>query len=378
MDRNDDACFVCKGQGELVCCDVCPRAYHQQCCDITLKELNSDDEWACPHCRTNHDAQQQQQHAAKRPKTGACSSSSSSSSSLPSAPPSSSSAAKTTRSTASTTASAQAASTTLSASGAGAGAGAGAGETQGTEPAPGLTLHEGRCTFCNQAGQVLDCSGCSKPFHPYCALLELEDVKTRTLWYCEECSRSGVSISATVDRAATARQRREVELQEILRKVDVDRIKSGRSLTNSAVRKPSKTAGTGNSGGRQKVNGPTSALTSFLREKGITAANTGSRWDPYQRRHGRRRRRGRNEYEDTDDDDDDDDEGDDDDGGDDDDDDEVAVSGRMSTRGKHQLAEAKKKKKKKKEQQKLNAKRKAEEAAARKERQKHAVLEAAR
>ncbi|XP_065108889.1 uncharacterized protein [Paramisgurnus dabryanus] len=52
--RNDDVCYECGSDGDLVCCDECPRAFHSQC---HLPAVNEDStgEWMCTFCvlRTN-------------------------------------------------------------------------------------------------------------------------------------------------------------------------------------------------------------------------------------------------------------------------------------------------------------------------------------
>ncbi|XP_067089891.1 nuclear body protein SP140-like protein [Osmerus mordax] len=49
---SDDDCFICRGVGNLVMCDTCPRSFHQDChlprLDDTL--LSSDCEWVCTVC----------------------------------------------------------------------------------------------------------------------------------------------------------------------------------------------------------------------------------------------------------------------------------------------------------------------------------------
>uniref|UniRef100_A0A8C1FA65 SP110 nuclear antigen, tandem duplicate 4 n=1 Tax=Cyprinus carpio carpio TaxID=630221 RepID=A0A8C1FA65_CYPCA len=46
---NDDVCFVCDSEGDLVCCDECPRAFHSHC---HLPAVNGDSpgQWSCTFC----------------------------------------------------------------------------------------------------------------------------------------------------------------------------------------------------------------------------------------------------------------------------------------------------------------------------------------
>uniref|UniRef100_A0A9J7XXL8 SP110 nuclear antigen, tandem duplicate 4 n=1 Tax=Cyprinus carpio carpio TaxID=630221 RepID=A0A9J7XXL8_CYPCA len=48
--QNDDVCFVCDSEGDLVCCDECPRAFHSHC---HLPAVNGDSpgsQWSCTFC----------------------------------------------------------------------------------------------------------------------------------------------------------------------------------------------------------------------------------------------------------------------------------------------------------------------------------------
>jgi len=47
FDGNEDQCAICHGDGGLVCCDSCPKAYHMQC--INLLVLPTGD-FYCPLC----------------------------------------------------------------------------------------------------------------------------------------------------------------------------------------------------------------------------------------------------------------------------------------------------------------------------------------
>ena len=53
-DGNQFYCQVCKGFGDVVCCDGCPRVYHHMCIpttDHSRRALdNDDDPWFCPIC----------------------------------------------------------------------------------------------------------------------------------------------------------------------------------------------------------------------------------------------------------------------------------------------------------------------------------------
>ena len=44
-----DFCYICKDGGELLCCDICPLAYHLGCL-IPPMEAIPDGEWSCPRC----------------------------------------------------------------------------------------------------------------------------------------------------------------------------------------------------------------------------------------------------------------------------------------------------------------------------------------
>ena len=52
-DGNVSYCQLCRLPGNLVCCDVCPRAFHQQCLDDmagTRPSKGNTSHWECPVC----------------------------------------------------------------------------------------------------------------------------------------------------------------------------------------------------------------------------------------------------------------------------------------------------------------------------------------
>ena len=50
-DANDNFCHVCRGTGDLVCCDECPRAFHMHCIAPRMtKAEEAADHWACRVC----------------------------------------------------------------------------------------------------------------------------------------------------------------------------------------------------------------------------------------------------------------------------------------------------------------------------------------
>ncbi|KAK2864776.1 hypothetical protein Q7C36_003930 [Tachysurus vachellii] len=54
--ENDDVCFICNSPGNLVCCDVCPRAFHHHCHLPVLQDRTLGSNWLCTYCvlKTNH------------------------------------------------------------------------------------------------------------------------------------------------------------------------------------------------------------------------------------------------------------------------------------------------------------------------------------
>lgn len=52
QDDNDDYCSSCGGNGDLICCDGCPRSFHMTCLDPPLNKYAMPVEWFCNVCRT--------------------------------------------------------------------------------------------------------------------------------------------------------------------------------------------------------------------------------------------------------------------------------------------------------------------------------------
>ncbi|EQC40593.1 hypothetical protein SDRG_02480 [Saprolegnia diclina VS20] len=52
LDANLDYCTICKEDGDLVCCDKCPRSYHLLCLNMSDDDLPEGD-WECAEC-TGH------------------------------------------------------------------------------------------------------------------------------------------------------------------------------------------------------------------------------------------------------------------------------------------------------------------------------------
>ena len=47
LDDNQDTCAICSDTGRLLCCDVCPLAYHLDCVALDVIPKGH---WACPRC----------------------------------------------------------------------------------------------------------------------------------------------------------------------------------------------------------------------------------------------------------------------------------------------------------------------------------------
>uniref|UniRef100_A0A8B9EMV2 Zinc finger MYND-type containing 8 n=1 Tax=Anser cygnoides TaxID=8845 RepID=A0A8B9EMV2_ANSCY len=47
--RNDFYCWVCHREGQVLCCELCPRVYHAKCLKLTAEP---EGDWFCPECET--------------------------------------------------------------------------------------------------------------------------------------------------------------------------------------------------------------------------------------------------------------------------------------------------------------------------------------
>jgi hypothetical protein len=45
--HNDSYCWICHKEGEVICCETCPRVFHIKC--IQLETAPTED-WVCPEC----------------------------------------------------------------------------------------------------------------------------------------------------------------------------------------------------------------------------------------------------------------------------------------------------------------------------------------
>ncbi|KAI0971726.1 hypothetical protein F4678DRAFT_431666 [Xylaria arbuscula] len=54
QDDNDDSCYTCGGNGELVCCDGCTFSFHFMCIDPPMDEGRIPDEWFCNECQMRY------------------------------------------------------------------------------------------------------------------------------------------------------------------------------------------------------------------------------------------------------------------------------------------------------------------------------------
>lgn len=53
-DGNSDECCLCRMDGNLICCDGCPAAFHSRCVGV-VKDLLPEGEWYCPECLVDKD-----------------------------------------------------------------------------------------------------------------------------------------------------------------------------------------------------------------------------------------------------------------------------------------------------------------------------------
>lgn len=55
-DGNVDYCLICNESGGIICCDKCPRGFHDTCLEIEGEELP--DSWECPRCTIDETEQE--------------------------------------------------------------------------------------------------------------------------------------------------------------------------------------------------------------------------------------------------------------------------------------------------------------------------------
>lgn len=48
--RNDFYCWVCHREGQVLCCELCPRVYHAKCLRLTSEP---EGDWFCPECEVS-------------------------------------------------------------------------------------------------------------------------------------------------------------------------------------------------------------------------------------------------------------------------------------------------------------------------------------
>ncbi|XP_036420029.1 nuclear body protein SP140-like isoform X2 [Colossoma macropomum] len=49
-EKNDDECFICNTECDLLCCDECPRAFHHQCHLPAVQDDSLGEKWSCTFC----------------------------------------------------------------------------------------------------------------------------------------------------------------------------------------------------------------------------------------------------------------------------------------------------------------------------------------
>jgi hypothetical protein len=53
-DGNRDECYLCGMDGNLLCCDGCPAAFHSKCVGV-VEDLLPEGDWYCPKCLIRKD-----------------------------------------------------------------------------------------------------------------------------------------------------------------------------------------------------------------------------------------------------------------------------------------------------------------------------------
>lgn len=66
-EEDDATCEVCDETGEVICCDTCPRVYHQDCAELRKVPRGS---WSCPQCRLDPKAAKDKENAKTKKNKG--------------------------------------------------------------------------------------------------------------------------------------------------------------------------------------------------------------------------------------------------------------------------------------------------------------------
>lgn len=56
-DGNVEYCQMCRKTGGLICCDYCPRAFHEKC--LNVKKSDLPEKWECPKCTEDGELQEE-------------------------------------------------------------------------------------------------------------------------------------------------------------------------------------------------------------------------------------------------------------------------------------------------------------------------------
>lgn len=48
--RNDFYCWLCHREGQVLCCELCPRVYHAKCLKLPAEP---EGDWFCPECEVS-------------------------------------------------------------------------------------------------------------------------------------------------------------------------------------------------------------------------------------------------------------------------------------------------------------------------------------
>ncbi|KAL6047383.1 Histone-lysine N-methyltransferase NSD2, variant 3 [Balamuthia mandrillaris] len=169
-DENEDECYICKRDGELLCCDDCSLSFHLHCLQPPMKTI-PEGRWSCPVCSR-----------------AAAASNLNNTTNLPHQSPSS------------TIIKSHASSTPSSSS-----------LINRRQPLNyrqqlGIRMNHNFCDVCLKKGDLLCCEGCPQAFHLAC--LGLSQLPSDVDWFCARCN---VDRHKKKTSATTTTMKREIE-----------------------------------------------------------------------------------------------------------------------------------------------------------------------